>query len=224
MPDFCPPSIREFQTLIVGSRTPPFFGLPERASQPASDPGGRPYVTRDDFWATSPPRVSFFNFPERVSLHKQQTTADGRVRFCFRVRFSFREPPIYTCVRMLENTPRTAIYCHISRFATGNPRRDVRSVSLTGAGGWDTRGGFFSDLKTSWQYTAQNCHSETGALFTMSGDRTEGGGRRAEDGGERVCESRSCAEGSSPRPSPGWRGSDESSCRIPQQVLDLVVR
>ncbi len=30
--------------------------------------------------------------------------------------------PICTNVRMFENTPRTAIYCHISRFATGHPK------------------------------------------------------------------------------------------------------
>ncbi len=39
---------------------------------------------------------------------------------------------IYTTVRMLENTPRTATYCHISRFATVHPGRNMRSVSRTG--------------------------------------------------------------------------------------------
>jgi hypothetical protein len=90
-----------------------------------------------------------------------------------RVGSGFGTRAIYTTVRMLENTSRTATLCHILTSATGRPRREMRSLSRTGRDGSEISGGLFSDSKTSWQYSSQNCHFETGVLFTMSGELAE---------------------------------------------------
>jgi hypothetical protein len=95
-------------------------------------------------------------------------------------RRGVRNRAIYTTVRMLENTSRTATSCHILRSATGRPRRKMRSVSRTGDPGSEVSVGLFSDSKTSWQYSSQNCHFETRVLFTMSKERAR---IRAQDGG-----------------------------------------
>ncbi len=102
---------------------------------------------------------------ETVELHHQAEPE--------RVGRGFGKWPIYTTVRMLENTPRTATFCQSLSSATGRPRRRMRSLSRTGINGSEISGGFFSDSKTSWQYSSQNWHSGTGASFTMSGERAE---------------------------------------------------
>jgi hypothetical protein len=193
MPDFHPPSMSEFQPLIVRSRTTRFFGLPGRAGQPRTrteDHRSKETV----LGRIRLPESHLLSFSLIFWLGKAEIGAAARLRQPATTAFRRHLPhdggrdakrPIYTSVRMLKTRPKT---CHfLPLFAPRGAQKRAEASHRISNRRWRIGTG---------RCVVRRCQKKSGKYTRKSGtirprccslcleSGSQDGGWRAEDGNQ----------------------------------------